>query len=131
MTGSAGRDRLNGRAGDDTLSGGVNNDVLRGGGGTDILHGNAGNDTLTGPPNDLRVDTLNGGAGSDTCQGPGPDGDTLVQCNPSGGFDENGLSETWIRRHRNSHLRRTLGRDRGRVTEAGMLAEEQRRARQR
>jgi len=28
------------------------------------------------------VDTLNGGQGSDTCQGPGPDGDTLVSCNP-------------------------------------------------
>ena len=66
----------------DTLSGGSGTDTLNGGAGADIINGDADDDTLSGPSNEQSVDTLDGGAGIDLCRGPGPDGDTLVACNP-------------------------------------------------
>jgi Ca2+-binding RTX toxin-like protein len=74
MTGSAGRDWLEGRAGDDTLVGRGGNDLLEDGRGDDTLLGGRGNDDLqafTGS------DTVRGGPGNDWIYTPDSKPDRL------------------------------------------------------
>lgn len=65
LTGTGGRDTLDGSAGDDTITGGSGADQLNGLGGDDVISGDNGKDTLTG------------GSGNDTLDGKGHD-DLLV-----------------------------------------------------
>jgi serralysin len=73
--GGAGNDMIYGGAGDDELHGGVGDDMIGGDDGNDILYGEDGNDTLQGAAGDDRLyggagnDTLNGGAGNDYMEG--------------------------------------------------------------
>ncbi|MBB5223021.1 Ca2+-binding RTX toxin-like protein [Amaricoccus macauensis] len=74
VTGSGGRDKLNGYTHDDTLSGGAGNDQLAGKAGADVLHGNGGADALLGGAG---KDALFGGSGTDALFGDGG-ADTLT-----------------------------------------------------
>lgn len=73
ISGTTGKDWIQGLGGNDTISGGDNNDKLEGGTGNDTLNGNAGNDYLLGGDGN---DTLSGGAGADKLDG-GNGTDTL------------------------------------------------------
>jgi Ca2+-binding RTX toxin-like protein len=61
MSGSAGRDRIDGLSGDDRVSGLCGPDILRGHSGTDVLIGGDGSDRLLGGPGN---DDLFGGISS-------------------------------------------------------------------
>lgn len=92
LTGTAGRDVLEGRAGDDRVAGLAGNDVLYGDDGTDVVVGGLGNDELSGGRGGDRLsggpgkDSLNGDAGRDVLRGGGgadyladyDDGDLLL-----------------------------------------------------
>ncbi len=66
ITGTAGRDRIDGAAGDDSLVGLEGRDILDGAAGDDNLNGGAGRDSLTGGSG---ADLLNGGDGDDRLWG--------------------------------------------------------------
>jgi len=66
IDGSAANDSIFGYAGRDVLDGGLGNDIIRGGSGADRMLGGAGRDNIDGG---LGHDTLKGGSGSDVLNG--------------------------------------------------------------
>lgn len=82
LTGTAGRDTLNGGSGDDLLKGKGGDDALSGGSGDDGLDGGKGDDTLSGGSGDDLLaggegdDSLSGGSGDDRLDGG--EGDDLL-----------------------------------------------------
>ncbi|WP_405404864.1 calcium-binding protein [Paracoccus sp. Ld10] len=66
ITGSSGRDIVDGLAGNDRIQGMGGNDVLFGGAGADVLQGGLGHDLLNGG---IGADVLDGGLGNDRLNG--------------------------------------------------------------
>ncbi|WP_299939047.1 Ig-like domain-containing protein, partial [uncultured Pelagimonas sp.] len=73
LSGTSGRDRINGKGGDDTLSGLGGNDKIRGGSGDNVIDGGSGHDRLTAGDGN---NTILGGSGHDVI-GVG-DGNNLI-----------------------------------------------------
>ena len=75
LTGTDGKDKINGKSGDDELYGLAGNDRLLGGAGDDIIFGGLGDDRISGGSGDDVIegnegdDRIRGGSGNDTIDG--------------------------------------------------------------